>query len=87
MITLAQTNSNVFVRVQDTGSGIPEAEQAFIFERFYRGENKKYTVRGLGLGLPLSKMMAQSIGGDLRLVESNSMGTCFEIKLVKNTIL
>lgn len=86
-VTLAQTTSNVVVRVQDTGCGIPEAEQAFIFERFYRGENKKYTVRGLGLGLSLSKMMAQSIGGDLRLVESNSTGTSFEIKLLKNTTL
>ena len=84
-VSLAQTARNVVIRVQDTGSGIPEAEQSLIFERFYRGENKKYTVRGLGLGLSLSKMMAQSIGGDLRLVESNSTGTCFEIKLLKNT--
>lgn len=84
-ISLAQTARNVVVRVQDTGSGISEADQSLIFERFYRGENKKYSVRGLGLGLSLSKMMAQSIGGDLRLVESNSTGTCFEIKLLKNT--
>ena len=82
-VTLTKKTSRVVVRVQDTGCGIPEEEQAFIFERFYRGENKKYTVRGLGLGLPLSKMMAQSIGGDLRLVESHSAGTCFEIKLQK----
>lgn len=86
-VALTQKTSQVVVRVQDTGCGIPDEEQAFIFERFYRGENKKYTVRGLGLGLPLSKMMAQSIGGDLRLVESNSTGTCFEIKLRKNTTL
>lgn len=83
-IALTQKTSQVIVRVQDTGCGIPDDEQAFIFERFYRGENKKYTVRGLGLGLPLSKMMAQSIGGDLRLVESHSTGTCFEIRLRKN---
>ena len=87
IVTLAQTTNNVVVMVQDTGCGIPEAEQTFIFERFYRGENKKYTVRGLGLGLSLSKMMAQSIGGDLRLVESNSTGTSFEIKLLKKTTL
>lgn len=85
-VSLAQTVNNVLVRVQDSGSGIPEVEQSLVFERFYRGENKKYAVRGLGLGLPLSKMMAQSIGGDLRLVESNATGTCFEIKLLKSTI-
>ncbi len=73
--------------VKDTGDGIPLEDQAFIFERFYRGENKKYTIRGLGLGLPLSKMMAQSIGGDLRLIESDISGTCFEFVLQKATTL
>ncbi|UED80245.1 HAMP domain-containing histidine kinase [Lysinibacillus sp. CD3-6] len=86
-ITLKQKLDSVIIAVKDTGNGISQEDQAFIFERFYRGENKKYTVRGLGLGLPLSKMMAQSIGGDLRLVESNPSGTCFEITLLKATTL
>lgn len=86
-ITLRQKLDRVIIAVKDTGNGITQEDQAFIFERFYRGENKKYAVRGLGLGLPLSKMMAQSIGGDLRLVESNPTGTCFEITLLKATTL
>ncbi|MFJ7408584.1 MULTISPECIES: ATP-binding protein [unclassified Lysinibacillus] len=86
-ITLRQKLDSVIIAVKDTGNGITQEDQAFIFERFYRGENKKYAVRGLGLGLPLSKMMAQSIGGDLRLVESNPTGTCFEITLLKATTL
>ncbi|AHN23799.1 sensor histidine kinase [Lysinibacillus varians] len=84
-ITLRENLDCVIIAVQDSGNGISQENQAFIFERFYRGENKKYTVRGLGLGLPLSKMMAQSIGGDLRLVESNPSGTCFEIIVLKAT--
>ncbi|MGN4123590.1 ATP-binding protein [Lysinibacillus sphaericus] len=83
MIRLQETDSAVKVTVKDTGVGIPKEDQAFIFERFYRGENKKYTVRGLGLGLPLSKMMAQSVNGDLRLIESSENGTTFEITLIK----
>lgn len=86
-ITLRQKLDSVIIAVKDTGNGITQEDQAFIFERFYRGENKKYAVRGLGLGLPLSKMMAQSIGGDLRLVESNPTGTYFEITLLKATTL
>ncbi|MGE7691089.1 HAMP domain-containing sensor histidine kinase [Lysinibacillus sp. NPDC097214] len=86
-ITLMEKEDAVFIIVRDTGYGIPQEDQAFIFERFYRGENKKYAVRGLGLGLSLSKMMAQSIGGDLRLIDSNSSGTCFEITLKKATTL
>ncbi|MFJ6209662.1 ATP-binding protein [Lysinibacillus sp. NPDC092081] len=87
IIALVEKKDAVFITVKDTGHGIPQEDQAFIFERFYRGENKKYAVRGLGLGLSLSKMMAQSIGGDLRLLDSNSSGTCFEITLKKATTL
>ncbi|MGE8035805.1 two-component sensor histidine kinase [Lysinibacillus sp. KCTC 33748] len=86
-VALMEKEDAVLITVRDTGYGIPQEDQAFIFERFYRGENKKYAVRGLGLGLSLSKMMAQSIGGDLRLIGSNSSGTCFEITLKKATTL
>ncbi len=82
-VTLSETNDDVLISVEDTGGGIPTEEQTLIFERFYRGENKKYEVRGLGLGLTLSKMMAQSIGGDLRLIESSEKGTTFEVKISK----
>ena len=56
----------VAIDIQDNGPGIPAAEQDLIFERFYRGEEKKYKVRGLGLGLPFSKMLARAMGGDLK---------------------
>jgi len=86
MITVTLSEQEAFVEalVQDSGTGIPKNDQPFIFERFYRGENKKYSVRGLGLGLPLSKMMAQSIGGDLLLVNSDEEGTVFKILLKKS---
>lgn len=82
-VTLSETAEDLFIRVADTGKGIPDEEQTLIFERFYRGENKKYAVRGLGLGLPLSKMMAQSIHGDLRLVHSTKNSTVFELRIPK----
>ena len=71
------------VIVNDSGSGIPPEERALIFERFFRGANKKYGIRGLGLGLPLNKMIAQSIKGNLYLVEGTEIGTCFKLLLVK----
>lgn len=80
-----QVNMNeVRIFVQDEGPGIPTQEQDLIFDRFYRGEDKKYAVRGLGLGLPLSKMMAQSMKGDLSLVRNDKPGTCFMIELKHN---
>ncbi|WP_277587115.1 HAMP domain-containing sensor histidine kinase [Psychrobacillus antarcticus] len=82
-ISLSEKGAYVSVIVKDSGSGIPPEEQAFIFERFFRGEKKKYGIRGLGLGLPLSKMMAQSIKGNLNLIESTEEGTCFELLIRK----
>ncbi|SFB13544.1 Signal transduction histidine kinase [Bacillus sp. cl95] len=77
-ITVTLTEEGI--RVTDTGSGIPEAERKFIFERFFRGENKKLKVRGLGLGLPFSKMLAKALGADLFLEESSDEGSTFFIK-------
>jgi len=82
-VTLQMDKHFIIVDVEDSGCGIPLAEQPLIFERFYRGEQKKYKIRGLGLGLALSKMMAQSIGGDLTLENSTAQGTTFRLKLMK----
>lgn len=71
--------SDGMIDIKDTGSGIPEAEQAYVFERFFRGEKKKLKVRGLGLGLPFSKMLARALGADLILKESSHQGTTFSI--------
>ncbi|SDH17859.1 Signal transduction histidine kinase [Alteribacillus persepolensis] len=69
------------IHIEDNGPGIQEEEQALIFERFYRGENKKYNTHGLGLGLPFSKMIAQSMHGDLLLTESRPGRTVFTLEL------
>ncbi|MFJ9465303.1 HAMP domain-containing sensor histidine kinase [Viridibacillus arvi] len=82
-VVLYDEKESVVITVSDYGQGIPKEEQDLVFERFYRGENKKYEVRGLGLGLPLSKMMAQSIHGDLHLVESSEKGTTFKLIIPK----
>src|SRR5699024_4110893 len=73
--------SNIIIEVTDNGPGIPEQEQPYIFERFYRGETKKLAVSGFGLGLPFSKMIAQALKGDLNLQQSSEKGTTFAIQL------
>ncbi|MGG1572240.1 HAMP domain-containing sensor histidine kinase [Fictibacillus sp. NRS-1165] len=67
------------IDVADTGTGIPENEQPYIFERFFRGEKKKLKVRGLGLGLPFSRMLAKALGGNLILKESSPNGSTFSM--------
>ncbi|KRF04482.1 hypothetical protein ASG89_21795 [Paenibacillus sp. Soil766] len=79
------SSSHVGIDVTDQGKGVPEEEQPFIFERFYRGGVKKHKVRGLGLGLPYSLMLAQAQRGQLFLRESSERGSTFTLTLVKIT--
>ncbi|MFJ7745518.1 ATP-binding protein [Peribacillus sp. NPDC097295] len=77
-------DSRIGIDVKDSGRGIPQHEQQYVFEPFYRGENKKLKVRGLGLGLPFSKMLAKAQKGDLLLKESDEKGTIFTITVEKS---
>ncbi|KGA98714.1 histidine kinase [Alkalihalobacillus alcalophilus ATCC 27647 = CGMCC 1.3604] len=80
-ILLRHKGNQLEIEVKDNGAGIREDEQKNIFERFFRGEEKKYKVRGLGLGLPFSKLIAQAMDGDLILKESSEKGTSFLLTL------
>ncbi|CAI9393142.1 Sensor histidine kinase RcsC [Bacillus sp. T2.9-1] len=76
-ISLTYDQQNVNILVEDNGYGIPEDEQDYIFERFYRGKNKKDIERGLGLGLPYSLLLAKAQGGHLSLQNSEGSSTIF----------
>lgn len=80
-IDLTAQEHDVDIRVQDNGSGIPAEEQPQVFEQFYRGEAKKRKVRGLGLGLTFSRLLARAQGGDLLLDGSSDAGSTFVLKL------
>jgi len=51
--------------VEDNGPGIPEGEQAWVFERFYRGSglSEEQRTSGGGLGLPIARSLVQAHGG------------------------
>lgn len=83
-VFLYEDGNEIRIDVRDNGCGIPEEEQPMIFEKFFRGEEKKHKVRGLGLGLPFSKLMAQALGGTLLLKESSERGTTFSLILPKS---
>ena len=71
------------VRVSDTGVGIEPSLVARLFEPFERGKSSSVLrEEGSGLGLALSRRLATSLGGDLRLVESHvGRGSVFEFRL------
>jgi CheY-like chemotaxis protein len=70
----------VVVPTTDTGPGIPPESIERLFVPFERLENDRSAVEGAGLGLPLSKRLAEAMGGTLDLV-SDPRGTTFWVEL------
>ena len=66
--------------IDDQGPGIPTAEREQIFSRFYRGRGDEVTrTRGTGLGLAIVTEFAASMGGRVRVSESDSGGARFVV--------
>lgn len=70
-------DKNVFVVVQDSGSGIDKKHADQIFDPFF---TTKEPGQGLGLGLTISSRIVEEMGGTITLVD-RPVGTCFEIQL------
>jgi len=70
------------VTVADEGHGIPDAEKEKIFGRFYRsGTETTRKTKGTGLGLYLSRKIAQAHGGSLRVRDNRPQGSIFVMDL------
>jgi signal transduction histidine kinase/DNA-binding response OmpR family regulator/ligand-binding sensor domain-containing protein len=68
------------LQVQDNGAGIPESDQAKIFERFYQSPSNP-TSGGTGIGLSLCKELTTLMDGDLSLDSSMGKGSTFTLLL------
>lgn len=87
-VSLQVTASNgwAVVKVSDTGPGIPEADQARIFDRFYRVDNSRTRQRGgSGLGLAVVQSLVQAHGGTITLT-SRPGSTTFTIRLPRHPL-
>jgi len=79
-ITAGQEKGAAFVRVADTGSGIPPDELPRVWERLYRGDKSRST-RGLGLGLSFVKAIVEAHGGRATIQSGAGGGTTVEVRL------
>ena len=68
------------IDVADTGPGVPESEQAAVFNRFYRGGATR-AAEGLGLGLYLAREILAKQGGYIRLSSRPGEGCVFSLYL------
>ena len=72
------SDNELILAVEDTGCGIPAAEAEHIFERFVKLDTFK---EGIGLGLPLCRMLIEKLGGTVRLDTSYTEGARFIVTL------
>lgn len=84
-ITVAVTTSAVHMRisVRDNGPGISPADLDRVFERFYRASSAA-NIPGSGLGLVISRGLAEGLGGTVRLRSVEGSGTTAELTLPRN---
>jgi len=81
-ITTETLPSNLSIEIADHGIGIPRAEQAKIFEKFYRvGNGLVHDVKGSGLGLSLVKHIIEAHKGTISVESDVGKGSVFTILL------
>lgn len=79
---LKTKGNNVIISVQDTGFGIPTAAQGHIFTKFFRADNiLSEDVSGTGLGLYLTKTIAENLNGELWFESTEGVGSTFFFSL------
>jgi len=75
---LSEDGKSVIFSVADTGIGIAPEHHALIFQEFAQLDNAvQRKVRGTGLGLPLSKKLAELLGGSVSLTSEPGLGSTF----------
>lgn len=83
LITISADLNGDFVTlsVADRGPGIDPFEQGLIFDKFYRGRDQRYQVRGTGMGLPIAKAIVAAHGGNISVTSQLGHGSVFSFTL------
>ncbi len=94
----SQENGNVLVTVEndanrlaaaiaDSGSGIPEDDIPFVFERFYKADKSRERnkqKKGTGLGLAIAKNIIEAHNGTISVKSKQNQGTTFSFEIPEN---
>ena len=88
LVNVSGNDKQVSVSVKDSGIGIPAEDLPHLFQKFYRVDNSDTReIGGTGLGLYLSRRLAEAMSGNLRVESEYKHGSTFylEIPRVSNT--
>ena len=74
-------NGYAKIDIMDNGIGISEEDIKYIFDRFYRADRSRKRESGSGLGLSISRWIAEAHKGSIEVKSQSSQGSMFTIKL------
>jgi signal transduction histidine kinase len=82
LISATAANGQFAVSVTDTGPGIPDQEQARIFEQFHQVDSSNTKAKGsTGLGLAIAKQIVEMHGGRIWVKSIPGKGATFQVEL------
>lgn len=88
-INVTNTQTDMYVEIEDSGRGIPEEDIPFIFERFYKADKSRTRnskKKGTGLGLAIAQNIVEAHEGTIQVKSKLRIGTTFSFKIPHQTL-
>uniref|UniRef100_UPI00402A0D88 sensor histidine kinase n=1 Tax=Agathobacter rectalis TaxID=39491 RepID=UPI00402A0D88 len=86
-VTAYQRNKQVYLSVEDTGSGIPKELRERVFEPFFRvDKSRSRELGGVGLGLALVREIVRVHNGSICIKSGKTGGTIFEVTFAQSSM-
>ena len=82
-LRVTEEDEKLYIDIIDQGLGIPEEDQPFIFERYFRASNV-LTDQGTGIGLNIVKQHMQNLEADISFKSESGVGSTFTLTIPKN---
>ncbi|NND63694.1 MAG: PAS domain-containing sensor histidine kinase [Flavobacteriaceae bacterium] len=79
-IIVTPEENKLHIEITDDGMGIPEKDQKFIFQRYFRAENALLD-QGTGIGLNIVKSHLENLGGTITFTSKEGLGTTFVVQI------